>query len=213
MFKKNWTRGDTLGLASIIIAVVGCILALILPETRAWLGLDSSKKDALQKEYNQKLQDWNNFSPNSLSGTPQTAIIPSGTYFDLEKGVVSDEAWDLEFRCWKPPGESSFHEYLFGGEGVSWHEVGVADFKSFKYRDVRDAKYHLTQQIFKVHGFDIPGKNFIYFIKTSKNNVAKIQILSYIEKYPVIKDGCRDLKLRYEVFPITNDPPKPTAPH
>lgn len=207
MTKASWSRNEIIGLLGILFAIVACIIAVTVPEVRSWLGLDDEEKKAKRKEFEKQHKEWNNFSPGSLSGTPQIIILPFGTHFDLEKGIIDGSNWDLDYRCWQPPGETNQHEYMIARQTVQWHAVGVVDFNSIQYKRMRDADYNSTTQIFKVHGFDMPGKGFVYFIKTKEGNIAKIQILQYLRERE--HDPCRVLKFRYEVFPIVNDPPKP----
>lgn len=78
-------------------------------------------KDPIQKP---------DFTPRSLSRGPMTTIIRSVDYLDLETGSKTtlrnnEKKWDLMFCC-GPTGK----EYLRALNGVSWYELGVADFES-----------------------------------------------------------------------------------
>lgn len=172
------------------------------------------------KIYQQKLKEWNDFSPRSLLGSSQEKTLRGADRFDLETGLrdsapASNKRWDLIFGC-GPYG----YEYLRALNDASWYEFGDADIEEISYRDLRDADYSVTinsktgyEDIFYAHRGNVPTDGYVYFVKTSDNNVAKLQIIDYTlynnDPNPMI---CRDMNIQYEVFPIEEDPPKPTPP-
>lgn len=215
-------KPKTITIGRIIFAIISLIgvsgVIAILEYQQEQQDREEARYQQALQNYYQRLEEWDKFSPPSLSGSPQTATIRSIDRFDLESGHVSgvptsDRQWDLLFGC-GPQGE----EYLRALDGVSWHEVGVADFGEIKYRDIRDADYIVRENlqtgyndIFFMHRSNVPTNGFTYFIKTPEGNVAKFQIVDYnfLESNPM---ACRDMNIRYEVFPIKQDPPKPTRP-
>ena len=59
-----------------------------------------------QNDLENNLEDWINFSPQSLSGDPQEATLQGLDAIDFETGHISaahsqtDRDWDLQFGCW-----------------------------------------------------------------------------------------------------------------
>jgi hypothetical protein len=89
--------------------------------------------------YQIELEKWLSFSPPSLKGGTQTGKLMGS--FDFVTGRIdlapnNNRQWDLAFIC--GPGG---YEALRALEGVSWFELGVANFDNIKYRDLRDAKF------------------------------------------------------------------------
>jgi hypothetical protein len=177
------------------------------------------KNQATQREYESQLEKWENFSPSSLSRGVQTATLRALDRIDLETGRVSsqveqaDRQWDLIFGC-----GFGGYEYLRGLNAASWSEFGVANFETIKYRDIRNANYSATQNretgyqdLFYAHKSNVPGQGYVYFIQTPDRHIAKVQITGYelVENNPAV---CRNMRIRYEVFPIVDIPPKPTPP-
>lgn len=208
-------------LIGIVIALLGAgggIVALLNYQ-------DSQKQKELDRyqqglqQYQQELQQWNNFSPTSLSNGSQEVVLIGSESIDLESGLhnaspLPDRQWDLQFGCWPDSMES-----LRALEGVSWSELGLNDFDAITYREIRDANY-LRQNnsttgyydLYYLHKGNVPGEGYVFFIKTPEGNVAKLQILGYetVDPNPLV---CRNMKIRYEVFPFVNDPPRPNPPN
>jgi hypothetical protein len=197
--------------------IVGAIIALIgagggLVAVLQYL---DSKQAAAERQYQQALEEWERFSPQSISRGVQNVELRGGDRFNLETGRVTSapgpgETWDLMFGCW-PQG----YESLRALDGVEWFDLGVVDFSAVRYRDIRDARYESRRQpttgyrdLYYAHKSNVPGKGYAFVVKTTDNNVAKVQIVGYrsVDPNPEV---CRDVSLRYEVFPIVHDPPRP----
>lgn len=173
---------------------------------------DSVKKEE-HVRYQKKLDNWKNFSPESLSLGVQNVNLLASAPFDLETGHrttgSSNHTTDIFFGCW-----AQGYESLRASKGVSWSDQGVINFENIKYRKIRDAKYgSLKHQktryldLYYAHKSNVPRKGHVFFIKTVEGNVAKIQIVNY--KSGANPHICRSIKLKYEVFPVVRDPPKP----
>ncbi|MFD2917912.1 HmuY family protein [Psychroserpens luteus] len=169
------------------------------------------KKD--NKDFEKEMVAWENFSPESLSLGVQSDILLTNAPFDLDKGSMTNGAEnqysDLVFGCW-PQGK----EFLRAPKGVTWSDQGVMNFENIKYRKIRDAKFGSSKYLKFDHYFlfiddksNVPRKNHVYFVKTNDGNIAKIQIVDYISGGDPRR--CRKIKIKYEVFPIVKDPPKP----
>ncbi len=121
-------------------------------------------------------------------------------------------SWDLQFNIDQYPFEG-----LRANKGVYWSPLGVVDFSSISYREIRDAKYseprHLDSRptrrddkyLYLSHVTSTPVPGYAFTLKTSAKNIALVQILEYKQR----PNGYRNLVLRYIVFPIEADPPKP----
>ena len=197
--------------------IVGSIIALI----GAGGGLVSvlqyldAKGEAAEQRYQHELVDWERFSPHSISHGVQKVEVRGGDRFNLETGRVtsnpdSTDTWDLMIGCWPQARES-----LRAADGVEWLDLGVIDFSALRYRDIRDAKYKSQRHpktgyrdLYYAHRSNVPGKGYAFAIKTSDNNVAKVQIVSYVSVDPD-PEVCRNVSLLYEVFPVVTDPPRP----
>ncbi|MEH6537757.1 MAG: hypothetical protein V7719_15255 [Psychroserpens sp.] len=199
--RLNWFIGIFIS----ILAAGGGIVAL--------LEYNDSVKTKENKNHQKQLTDWENFSPESLSLGVQNVTLLGSAPFDLESGHTttgfSNKTTDIFFGCW-PQGNES----LRASKGVSWSDQGVINFENIKYRKIRDAKFvskkHKKSKNFDLyydHKSNVPRKGHVFFIKTVEGNVAKIQIIDYIsDANPQV---CRSMKLKYEVFPVVKDPPKP----
>ena len=169
------------------------------------------KKD--NKDFEKEMVAWENFSPESLSLGVQSDIILASAPYDLEKGSMitgfSNKTSDFSFGCW-PQGNESLRAF----KGVSWSNQGVMNFENIKYRKIRDATFSSPNHqksgnldLFFAHKSSVPRKGHVFFIKTVEGNIAKVQIIDYISGgNPQV---CRSIKIKYEVFPIVKDPPKP----
>ncbi|MCB9007849.1 MAG: hypothetical protein H6656_10870 [Ardenticatenaceae bacterium] len=171
-----------------------------------------------QNDLENNLEDWINFSPQSLSGDPQEATLQGLDAIDFETGHISaapsqtDRDWDLQFGCW-PENMESLRVF----EGVSWFEYGTANFESIKYRDIRDANFAAQKHaqtgyfdLYYLHKGNVPADGFIYLFKTLDDHVVKFQIVGYelVDSNPLV---CRNISIRYEAFPVVADPPRPVS--
>ena len=184
----------------------------------ALLNYYGNQKQQEWQQYQQELEQWNNFSPPSLSKGSREVTLRGLDRIDFESGLVSanpqtDRQWDLLFGCW-PEG----YESLRALEGVSWSELGVANLDAIKYREIRDAKYKAQKSpatgyndLYYAHKSNVPGKGYIFFVKTPEGNIAKLQITGYdiVDNNPLV---CRNMRMKYELFPVKSDPPKPISP-
>jgi hypothetical protein len=197
-------------IVGVIIALIGAGGGLV-----AILQYLDSKRAAAERQYQQALEEWERFSPQSISRGIQNVELRGLDRFNLETGRVTSapgfgETWDLMFGCW-PQGRES----LRASDGVEWSDLGVVEFSAVRYREIRDARYesrlHPTtgyRDLYYAHKSNVPRKGYTFAVKTKDNNVAKVQIVDYksVDPNPLV---CRNVSLRYEVFPIVNDPPRP----
>lgn len=193
-----------------IIAIIGAGGGLV-----AVLQYLDAKGEAAERQYRLALVEWERFSPQSISHGVQKVEVRGGDRFNLETGRVTSnpaptDKWDLLFGCWPNARES-----LRAADGVEWSDFGVVDFSALRYRDVRDARYgglsHPTsgsRDLYYAHKSNVPGQGYAFAVKTSDNNIAKVQIVSYRSVDPN-PEACRNVSLRYEVFPVVTDPPRP----
>jgi hypothetical protein len=199
--KLNWLIGIFIS----FLAAGGGIAALLEYK-------DSSGKDR-DADFNQRVNAWNNFSPESLELGVQYKELLANAPFDLEKGAMTtgkvNRTSDLVFECWPQAKES-----LKALKGLSWSDQGAMNFEKITYRKIRDAKYSSPKHpkngrflLFLDHKSNVPGKNHVFFVKTAAGNIAKVQIVGY--KSDPNPQVCRSMKIKYEVFPIVRDPPKP----
>jgi len=220
---KSQGSGESQGCASWFKWLVGIVIACLGAGGGivALLNYFESQNQQKQQQYQVELDRWNNFSPTSISGGVQAATLNGLVSIDFETGSTStspssdkQKHWDLLFGCWPKSYES-----LRALDGVSWSEVGVIDFDSIRYREIRDATYFASQNpstgyndLYYQHMSNVPREGFVFYIKTYEGNVAKFQIVSYvlIDNNPLI---CRDMNIRYEVFPVVSDPPRPYPPN
>ena len=204
--KKKGSRLNWLiGIFVSILAAGGGIVAL--------LEYNDSVTKGRGDNYEKKRAAWENFSPESLSLGFQSVTLLANAPFDLESGHTttgfSNKTTDILFGCWAQGNES-----LRASKGVLWSDQGVMNFENIKYRKIRDAKFVATKHqksrrfdLFFAHKSNVPRKGHIFFIKTVEGNVAKIQIVDY--KSDDNPQVCRSMKLKYIVFPVVKDPPKP----
>ncbi|MDH3691237.1 MAG: hypothetical protein OEU36_17475 [Gammaproteobacteria bacterium] len=193
-----------------LIAVVGAGTGLV-----AVLSYYDSKQAEAEREFQERLAEWQVFEPDSLSRQAQTVELSGLDRLDLETGRAtgvpkSGLKWDLLFVC-GPQG----NEAIRAASGVQWHHLGKVSFSDVTYRDIRDAEFQSNRNpetgyndMFYAHRGNVPGEGYAFAIKTSDNNVAKVQIMEYrsLQGNP---QACRYVTLRYEVFPIVVDPPRP----
>ena len=200
----SWFRW-IVGVIVSVLAAGGGIVAI--------LQYQDSRAAEAQARYQREIEIWRNFSPKSLSIGVQRVEFRPLDRFDLESGHVTgvpERQWDLLFGCW-PQGRES----LRASVGVSWSDRGVANFEKVRYREIRDARFVAPKHqrtgyldLYYAHRSNTPRDGYIFFIKTTEGNVAKIQITGYrvVDPNPKV---CRNVKLQYEVFPVVGDPPKP----
>ncbi len=212
-------NSNSTGWASWVKWLVGAIIAVLAAGTGivALLNYADNKKQEIQQQYQTDLEVWLNYSPPSLGGE-QTTLLRGLDRIDFESGKKSsnpqsDREWDLLFVC----GPNRFEGLRALGDSY-WHEKGVADFQQTGYRELRDANYNKVKNpntgnfdFYYAHMSNVPSINHIFFIKTTEGNIVKLQILDY-ELYDNNPDVCRNMKIKYEVFPRVSDPPKPIPP-
>jgi hypothetical protein len=196
-----------------VIALIGAGGGLV-----AFLQYLDEKRVAEEREYRQALERWENFAPRSVSRGVQTIEVRGGDRFDLDTGLATSNpgpgsGWDLMFGCWPQASES-----LRASDKVEWADFGVVDSDDVGYREVRDADFDSRRHpqsgnpdLYMAHKSNVPGPGYAFAIRTSNNNVAKVQIVRYRSVDPN-PDVCRNVTLRYEVFPIEPDPPRPRRP-
>lgn len=212
--------GDSKGCAGWFKWLVGILIALLGAGGGivALLNYFEAQDQQKWQQYYSEVEAWKNFSPSSLTGTAQDATLRGLDSIDFESGLISSNPpdgrqMDLLFGCWPDSYES-----LRATDGTSWVEVGTRDFQSIQYRELRDSEYVSFQNpstgyndLYFAHMSNVPGENFVYFIRTGEGNVVKFQILGYelIDNNPLV---CRNMYIRYEVFPVVSDPPRPYPP-
>ena len=213
--------GDLRGWAGWFKWLVGVVIALLAAGGGivALLNYIEGQEQQKRQQYQIELEQWDNFSPSSISKGPQDTTIRGLDRIDLETGLVSsnpspDRQWDLLFGCWPESYES-----LRALDGVSCFEKGVADFQAIRYREIRDAGYTVRRNattgyndLYYAHVSNVPGEGYIFYIRTPEGNVAKLQIIGYelVGNNPLV---CRNMKIRYDVFPVVSDPPRPNPPN
>jgi hypothetical protein len=201
--------------------LVGIVIALLAAGGGivALLNYFEGQEQQKRQQYQVELERWNTFSPSSISKGPQDATLRGLDRIDLETGLVSsnpssNRQWDLLFGCWPESYES-----LRALDGVTWFEKGVADFQAIMYREIRDAGYEVRRNattgyndLYYAHMSNVPGEDYIFYIRTPEGNVAKLQIIGYelVDNNPLV---CRNMKIRYDVFPVVSDPPRPNPPN
>lgn len=199
--RLNWVIG-------VFISILGAGGGII-----AFLEYNDSLVNKNNKDYEKEMVAWENFSPESLSLGVQSHNMVTNAPFDLEKGSittgVANRASDIVFRCWPQSNES-----LKVIKGVLWSDPGVMDFDKIKYKTIRDAKFVSAKHpenrpnvLFSGHRINSLSIGHVFFIKTIDGNVAKIQIIGYLTH--ANPRACREIKIKYEVFPVVKDPPKP----
>lgn len=202
--RVNWI----IGIIVSILAAGGGIVAL--------LEYNDSVNKKEYESYQIKMEAWNNFSPQSISHGVHDVELLGGRFIDIDKGQVAmsmiGSSWDLQFNIDQYPFEG-----IRTNKGVKWSPLGVVDFSSISYREIRDAKYkeprHLDSRpqrrndryLYLSHLTAAPVPGYAFTLKTSAKNIALVQIL----KYKKHTSGSRIIVLRYKVFPIMSDPPKP----
>ena len=158
-------------------------------------------------------ENWNNYSPESLSIGAQTKVLEGAYFFDLDKGdpaVNRNKQHDIYWGA-----GADFTEYLRAENGITWFDRGVVNFDKIKYRQIQDAKYSSPRHV-KSNNLDLfnarrnvaPSNGHAFFVKTTKGNVAKIQITGFFSPHNNIQLP-RSIGIKYEVFPVVKDPPKP----
>lgn len=147
--------------------------------------------------------------PTKSGGVQEITLLPL-EWFDLDTGTPTQTPnqenllWDLVWGC-PPQGFAS----LTALNGTSWFSAGITNFERIKYAHLAHANYSSpinpqTQQpnLFYRFGSNVPRAGFVYFVKTSDGNFAKIQIIDYpydagVTPAPNI---CRNIRIRYETF-------------
>ncbi|SMO76492.1 hypothetical protein [Fodinibius sediminis] len=207
---RSWFKW-TIGVAIAFIGAGGGLVAL--------LQYMDARQAERQRQYQEQLKVWREFSPQSISHGIHEVEILGGRYIDLDKGQVSmgriPGAWDLQFNI-----DLSSYEGFRANDNVTWFPFGIVDFASVGYREIRDSEYleprHLfphprrkdEKYLYLSHITSAPLPGYAFSLKTSAKNVALVQIKEY-KQHP---SGPRNVVLRYEVFPIVADPPRPRRP-
>lgn len=205
--------------------IVGSIIAMIGAGgggVAVWQYLDA-KQAAAAREYGRALAEWEAFSPRPIGKNDKVELL-WGWHMDLDTGLVAmsliGPKWDLRSDLEitrskdgrKATGTKS--EGLEANENVKWANIGVIDFDSVGYRDIRDAEFQSQRAgrgdkfIYRSHPTAAPGPGHIFAIKTSDGNVAKLQIVGYAPH----SSYSRKMFVRYEVYPVVADLPRPRRP-
>lgn len=217
--KNTKNKGSTLKwligiLISLVAAGGGIVKLLEYRDSQQDQEIEIGKqKEAADQE---KIFEWENFSPASLANGTQIVELRGGSYLNLENGHISDmhelQKSDLLFS---KGGGVYGHEYLRALNKAAWSDIGVVNFEDIKYREIRDARYSSPKNnksgypdLFYAYGSGVPRVGYVFFIKTIEGNVAKIRIQDYksFNNNPAV---VRNIVFKYEVFPIVNDPPRP----
>ena len=208
--KANWTKW-----------IVGTVIALIGAASGAVAVLEhlDAKRAAAESSYQQAIARWNAFTPRPI-GQSERAEMLFGWYLDLDVGLVAmsltGSSWDLRSDLdlivredgGKKRAVGTKWEGLRANDNVQWAHLGVTDFSSVGYRDIRDATFQTGGWLYQSHPTAAPGPGYIFAIKTSDGNLAKLQIVGY-EPH---NSYSRKMFLRYEVYPVVADPPRPRRP-
>lgn len=174
-----------------------------------------AKQANKEKIYEREMAEWKTFAPPPI-GQNERVEMMLGWYLDLDKGLIAmsliGKKWDL-----KTESDLIIHDNRAVGtkwEGmrvnsnVQWTHIGVADYDLIGYREIRDAKFQSGNWVYQSHPTAAPGPGYIFAIKTSEGNVAKLQILDYKPH----NSYSRKIFLRYVVYPVVADPPRPRRP-
>lgn len=201
--------------------VIGTLIALIgaAGGLVALLEYLDAKDFEKQQKYLLQLKEWEEFSPQSISHGDHDVEMMGGWYIDLDKGQVSmsmiGSSWDLQFKV-----DLSNNEGFRANDDVEWSPLGVVDFSSIDYREIRDAKYVVPRQLdtrpkrkddkylYLSHVTSAPVPGYAFTLRTSAKNVALVQI----HEYRLHPSGSRNVVLRYKVFPDVAGPSRPRRP-
>ncbi|WP_166839064.1 hypothetical protein [Rheinheimera pleomorphica] len=200
---------------------VGAVIALIGAAGGAVALLEylDAKRAAAETRYQQAIATWDAFTPAVIGQNKQTEML-LGWYIDLDVGLVAmsltGSDWDLKSdleliyreEAGKQRAVGTKWEGLRANTNVQWAHLGVTEFSLVGYRDVRDATFQTGGWLYRSHPTAAPGPGYIFAIKTSDNNVAKVQIV----RYEPHNSYSRRMFVRYEVYPIVADPPRPRRP-
>lgn len=213
--KKGSTLKWLIGILISLIAAGGGIVKLLEYKDKQQDREIEIRRQA-EEAYQEELLEWKNFSPPSLARETKIVELRGGSYLNLENGHISDihehQRSDLLFS---KGGGIYGHEYLRAMNNGAWLDRGIVNFENIKYKEIRDARYASPKNnksgypdLFYAYGSGVPRAEYVYFIKTNEGNIAKIQILGYksFNNNPAV---VRNIEIKYEVFPIVNDPPRP----
>lgn len=198
--------------------IVGTVIALMGAAGGAVAVLEylDAKKATSEKNYERAMAEWKAFTPTPIDQNDRAKLL-GGWHMDLDKGLLAmsltGKTWDLRsdieiiFRGNgdKKHAVGTKSEGIQANENVQWAHIGVADFDSMGYRDIRDAKFQSGEWVYRSHPTAAPGPGYIFAIKTSDGNVAKLQIIDYESQ----NSYSRYMLLRYVVYPLVPDPPLP----
>lgn len=202
--------------------VVGSLIAAISAGGGlvAVLNYVDDRSDEANKAYREAMAEWEAFSPESIASKPQVVEISAGKCLDLDRGRLVEmisRDWELCFHWYRDDSRIG----LSIGNNVQVVEFGVAEFAQIDYRSLRDAAfteaptiYRDLPMLFRQHKNDAPRAGYTYFLKLPTRRVAKVQIVRYGESRLMENADLMwpYVQLRYEVFPIVPDPPRPRRP-
>ena len=201
---------------------VGAVIALIGAAGGAVAVLEylDAKRAAAETRYQQAIAGWEAFTPALISQQEQVEVL-WGWDIDLDVGLVamslSGSNWDLQSElelihreeAGKKRAVGTKWEGLRANTNVQWAHLGVVEFSAVAYRDIRDATFQTGGWLYRSHPTAAPGPGYIFAIKTSDGNLAKLQIV----RYEPHNSYSRRMFVRYEVYPIVPDPPRPRRLH
>lgn len=151
--------------------------------------------------------------PSKSGGVIDRVLLPL-EWFDLDTGTVTqtpggeDLKWDLVWEC-----PLQGFAALTALNNASWFSAGVIDFERIKYAHLVEANYRSPinpqtgqPNLFYEFGSNVPRPGFVYYLKTSDGNFAKVQIVDYHYDPGVTPDPavCRNIRIRYETFKASN---------
>lgn len=201
----KWTLGA-------VIALLGAGGGLV-----AVLKYLDDRSIAAERKYQEALAAWEAFAPSSISLGSQEAEVEVGECLDLDLGRMLDflaDDRDLCFHRW--PDEDVIA--LSAHPDVLAADLGVVDFSQISYRAVRDAPFVEIPSfegglpfLFRSKVNRAPRSGYTYALRLPSRRVAKVQILKYEERphERIPNLSWARVHLRYEVLPITPDPPRP----
>ncbi len=197
---------------------VGTVIALIGAAGGAVAVFEylDAKQAAAEKSYERAIAEWQAFTPPSIGQNERVEML-WGWEINLDKGLIAKSLtgrrWDLrsEFEIinredgGRKRAVGTRWEGIQANDNVQWAHIGVTDFDLVGYREIRDAKFQSGERVYRSHPTAAPGPGYIFAIKTSDGNVAKLQIVDY-EPH---NSYSRKMILRYVVYPLVPDPPRP----
>jgi len=213
--KKGSTSKWLVGIIISLLAAGGGIVKLLEYRDNQQKQEIENRRQA-EETYQNELLMWENFSPPSLARDIKVVELRGGSFLNLEIGHISDIFENRKSDLLFSKGAGVYaHEFLRAINNAGWSDVGVVNFEDISYREIRDARYASPRNnksgypdLFYAYGSGVPRQGYVYFIKTNEGNIAKIQIQDYksVHNNPAV---LRNIIIKYEVFPIIADPPRP----